>query len=152
MNSARTRVWRFLPKYGKEKSLFNWFFHFAKIERGRSKTKCWQKRKTQNVIWTEILVTDRYTTVIKMCQNSLFFVYFPPFLNTMTNIVQNLTLTGRSINGVLGIRTQDRKLVGATNPLGYGGPPKTNNGLTIKPFWLVHQKFQPIGVRLGQPT
>ena len=130
MNSARTRVWRFLPKYGKEKSLFNWFFHFAKIERGRSKTKRWQKRKTQNVIWTEILVTDRYTTVIKMCQNSLFFVYFPPFLNTMTNIVQNLTLTGRSIDKSTGL----------------WWPPKTNNGLTIKPFWLVHQKFQPIRV------
>ena len=69
--------------------------------------------------------SDRQTDTqqfLKCAKHSLFFVYFPPFLNTMTNIVQNLTLTGRSIDGVLGIRTQDRKLVGATNPLGYGGP------------------------------
>ena len=40
----------------------------------------------------------------------LFFVYFRPFLNTMTNIVQNLTVNGRCIDGVLGFRTRDRKV------------------------------------------
>ena len=35
-------------------------------------------------------------------------VYFRPFLNTMTNIVQHLTTR----DGVLGIRTRDRMMVG----------------------------------------
>ena len=39
------------------------------------------------------------------------FVYFRPFLKTMANIAQNLTINGRSINDVLGIRT--RRMVGA---------------------------------------
>ena len=38
------------------------------------------------------------------------FVYFRPFLNTMTNIVQHLTI--KSIDGVLGIRTRDHRMVG----------------------------------------
>ena len=39
------------------------------------------------------------------------FVYFRPILNTMTNIVQKLTF--KSVDGVLGIRTLDRRMVGA---------------------------------------
>ena len=39
------------------------------------------------------------------------FVYFLPFLTTMTNIVHHLTI--KSVDGVLGIRTQDRRMVGA---------------------------------------
>ena len=38
------------------------------------------------------------------------FVYFRPFLNTMTNTIH---LTVKSVDGVLGIRTLDRKMVGA---------------------------------------
>ena len=41
----------------------------------------------------------------------LLFVYFHPILNTMTNIVQNLH--GKSIDGILEIRTRDRRIVGA---------------------------------------
>lgn len=41
----------------------------------------------------------------------LSFVYFFPFLNTLTNIVQNLTLYGRTIDGVLGMQTWDSRMV-----------------------------------------
>ena len=47
-----------------------------------------------------------------MLQTRLLFVYSRPILNTMTNIVQ-LTLNGKSIDGVLGIRTLDRRMEGA---------------------------------------
>ena len=46
------------------------------------------------------------------CQNRPLFVYFIPFLNTMTNIVQKLTINCKSVDGVLGIRTRDRWMVG----------------------------------------
>ena len=36
-----------------------------------------------------------------------------PFLNIMTYKVQNLTINGTSIDGVLGIRTRDHRMVGA---------------------------------------
>ena len=39
------------------------------------------------------------------------FIYFCPFLNTMTNIVQNLTTNGKSIDVIIGIRTQDHGMV-----------------------------------------
>ena len=42
------------------------------------------------------------------------YVYFRPFLNTMTNIVQKFTV--KSEDGVLGTRNR-----GDTNPLSYGG-------------------------------
>ena len=45
-----------------------------------------------------------------MGQTGPHFVYFRPFLNTMTNTVH---LTVKSVDGVLGIRTLDRKMVGA---------------------------------------
>ena len=41
-----------------------------------------------------------------MGQDQPLFVYFRPFLNTRTNIVQNLTINGKSIDGVLGIQTE----------------------------------------------
>ena len=41
-------------------------------------------------------------------KNRPFFVYFISFLNTMTNIVQNLTIGGKGVDGVLWIRTRDR--------------------------------------------
>ena len=47
-----------------------------------------------------------------MGQIRTLFVYFRPFLITMTNIVQ-LTLYGKSVDGVLGIRTRDRMMEGA---------------------------------------
>ena len=42
----------------------------------------------------------------------VLFVYFRSFLNAITNVVHNLTMTRKSIDGVLGIRTQDCKMVG----------------------------------------
>ena len=48
-----------------------------------------------------------------MGQTWPLFVYFRPFLNTMKNIVQNLTIYGISIVVVLGIRTRDCRIVGA---------------------------------------
>ena len=39
------------------------------------------------------------------------FVYFRPFLNTKTNIVQNLTI--KSVDGVLGTRTRGGRMVDA---------------------------------------
>ena len=35
-----------------------------------------------------------------------------PFLNIMTYKVQNLTINGTSIDGVLGIRTRDHRMAG----------------------------------------
>ena len=48
-----------------------------------------------------------------MCQTRPLFVSFRPFLTTMTNIKQNLTIDGRSLNGVLGIRNRDHRVKGA---------------------------------------
>lgn len=45
-----------------------------------------------------------------MGQTRTLFVYFRPFLNT--NFAQNLTLHGISRDGVHGIRTRDRGMVG----------------------------------------
>ena len=48
----------------------------------------------------------------KWAKLGLFLFTFCPFLNTMTNIAQNLYMIGRSIDGVLGIQTQDHNMVG----------------------------------------
>ena len=48
----------------------------------------------------------------KYVPNPASFVYFHPFLNTMTNIVQK-TINGKSVDGVLGIWTWDRIMEGA---------------------------------------
>ena len=39
------------------------------------------------------------------------FVYFRPFLNAMTDMLQNMTINGKSIDGVLGIQTWDCRMV-----------------------------------------
>ena len=46
-----------------------------------------------------------------MDQTQPFLFIFCPFLNTVTNVVQNLTI--KSVDAVLGIRTWDSKIVGA---------------------------------------
>ena len=57
----------------------------------------------------------RYGTIFKNMGQARqpLFVYFRPFLSTMTNVVQNLTVKGKSVDGMLGIRTRDFKMVGA---------------------------------------
>ena len=45
-----------------------------------------------------------------MGQTLPLFVYFRPFLNTMTNTVQNLTI--KSVDGVLGTQTRGGRMVG----------------------------------------
>ena len=45
----------------------------------------------------------------------------------MTNIVQNLIKYGRSIDVVLGIRTRDRRMVGADESIEYGRPDSEGN-------------------------
>ena len=52
------------------------------------------------------------TMFFKVDKTWPLFVYFCPFLNTMTNIVQKLTINGKSIDGELGIRTWDCIMVG----------------------------------------
>ena len=47
-----------------------------------------------------------------MGQTRPLFVYFRPFLNTTKNMLQNLTINGRRIDGIFEIWTQDRKMVG----------------------------------------
>ena len=44
-----------------------------------------------------------------MGQTRPLFVYFRPFLNTMTNILQNLTITEK----LRWIETRDRRMVGS---------------------------------------
>ena len=56
-------------------------------------------------------------------KKTIFFVYFHPFINTMTDKVQKLTINGRIIDGVLGIRTQDRRIVGADESTELVWPP-----------------------------
>ena len=41
------------------------------------------------------------------------FNCFLPSLNTMARIAQNLTINGKSVDGVPGIQTQDRMILGA---------------------------------------
>ena len=41
------------------------------------------------------------------------FVNFRPFLNSMTNLVQNLTKNGRNVATKLGIRTRDYRMESA---------------------------------------
>ena len=53
-----------------------------------------------NVYWYSLFVL-----------NWPLFIYFCPFLNTMTNIVQNLTTNGKSVDVMIGIRTQDHGMV-----------------------------------------
>ena len=48
-----------------------------------------------------------------MGQTWTLFVYFYPFHNTMINTVQSLTINVIGVDGVLGIRTRDRWMVGA---------------------------------------
>ena len=44
-----------------------------------------------------------------------YFFYFRPFLNTVTNVAQNVTINLMGIDGALGIRTRDRWKVGTNN-------------------------------------
>ena len=46
-----------------------------------------------------------------MGQNWPLFVYFPPLPNSMTNVEQQ-SINGKSVDGVLGIRTQDHRMEG----------------------------------------
>ena len=48
-----------------------------------------------------------------MGQTWTLFVYFYHFHNTMINKVQSLTINVKGVDGVLGIRTRDRWMVGA---------------------------------------
>ena len=50
---------------------------------------------------------------------------FPPFLNTLTNIAQNLTINGISISGELGIQTRDRRMEGSNESTDLWRPPYT---------------------------
>ena len=47
-----------------------------------------------------------------MDQTRPLFIYFRSFLNAMTNMVQKLNINGKRVDGELGIRTQDRRIVG----------------------------------------
>ena len=40
------------------------------------------------------------------------FVYFRPFLDILTLMIQNLTINGKIIDGVLGSQTWDCRMVG----------------------------------------
>ena len=50
--------------------------------------------------------------------NHAFFVYICPLINITINIVQNLTITGNSVDGVLGIRTHDCRMEGGHKSTG----------------------------------
>ena len=49
-----------------------------------------------------VAINGSYYFFRKWAKLGPFFVYFRPFLNTMPNIVQNLTINGRDIDGVIG--------------------------------------------------
>ena len=54
------------------------------------------------------------------------FVYFHPFLNTTANLIQNLTITGKSIDCVFGFRAQDCMILGSDESTDLWRPPSVN--------------------------
>ena len=82
-------------------------------------------RKTMRMRKTMLRMTmifSRYIFFKKMGPTWPLFVYFCPFLNTMTIITQNLSIHGMSFDGVLGIWTQDHGMVGAVESTGLWPP------------------------------
>ena len=67
--------------------------------------------------------------IFKCAKFGLFSVYFRPFLNTMKNIAKIGYINGRSVDGVLGIRTRDRRLVGTDKSTDLWRP--INNQITF---------------------
>ena len=57
-----------------------------------------------------------------MGQTRPSFVYFHPFLNTTANLIQNLTITGKSIDCVLGFSAQDCRILGSDESTELCGP------------------------------
>ena len=60
-----------------------------------------------------------------MGQTRPLFVYFRPFLNAMTNIVQNLAY--KCVDGVHGIETRVRRMVGSDKPTENWWPHKVSH-------------------------
>ena len=58
------------------------------------------------------------------------FVHFRPFLNTMINMVQ-LTINGKSVDGVLGIQTSDSRMEGINESTELWWPPQTSVGFEL---------------------
>ena len=66
-----------------------------------------------------------------MGPNRPLSVYLDPFINTTTNVVHNLT-----INGLLGIRTLDRKMVGTDESTELWRPPSKGFKLFSSRSWV----------------
>ena len=49
--------------------------------------------------------------VLLSAERGLFLKFFIPFLNTKTNIVNNMNINGKSLGAVLEIRTEVRRMV-----------------------------------------
>ena len=60
---------------------------------------------------------------LKMGQTWPLFGYYRPFLSTMTNIRQNLTLNERSRDRVVRIQTWDGRIVGSDESTEFWLPP-----------------------------
>ena len=58
-----------------------------------------------------------------MMMDPRFFKWAEHKLNTMTNIAENFTINGKSIDGLLGIWTRDGRMVGAKNSSELCQPP-----------------------------
>ena len=72
-----------------------------------------QSCKLQQDFWMcDYGTCDEFQLISNVCQTRPLFVYFRPFLNTMTNIVQNLTIIGKSVDGVLWIKTAGCRMAG----------------------------------------
>ena len=68
----------------------------------------------------------------------LFFVYFRPFLNTMTNIVQNLTIMEEAKIMCLGFEPRTAGWWAQTNPLSFRGPTRQ---LILLPYCIFCRRF-----------
>ena len=91
-----------------------WYFLNTRWQKKSIKSE--EKCKRSKLSWSWSAVTGYYwrPIVLGSCFSksgggaSPAFFYFCPCLKTMTN----LTLNGRSIDGVIGIRTWDRRMAG----------------------------------------
>ena len=77
---------------------------------------CCQKRSTVTCVTS--YERSYNAQVCKRVKTGLFLVLFRPFLNILTNNVQNLMINGRSRDGVFRIRTRDLRIVGTDESTG----------------------------------
>ena len=105
MTKTSSLVWSF-PWHEMRRTVLSFSFVQSCLEPLNNELRRPKKKKKPNKqkFWlsTQFLLALMSIFFWKISQNRPFYVYFRPFLNTKTNIVQNLTI--KSVDGVLGTR------------------------------------------------